>query len=128
MGVLQVTDKNIVDKSITSLANSEQEEENDCSEIIISLLSKLVFRFARKPTRASQLSYWISKVIMILISPPHESKDTRLKIRGGWKMEKVQREIAMRMGPLKNLLEERVQCLPDLLKLEGRLSLLNSHL
>lgn len=126
--VLQVSDKSIIENSITALANSEEGEESDCSDIIITLLSKLVFRFARKPTRASQLSYWISKVILILISPPRKSQDTGQKNRGVWKMEKVQREIAMRMGPLKNLLEERVQCLPDLLKLEGRLSLLTSHL
>lgn len=126
--VLQVSDKNIIDNSITSLANSNEVIENDCPDIIITLLSKLVFRFARKPTRASQLSYWISKVILILISPPREFHDTGEKNRDRWKMEKVQREVAMRMGPLKHLLEERVQCLPDLLKLEGRLSLLSSHL
>ena len=37
-------------------------------------------------------------------------------------------EMTMKLGPLKNFLNERVECFPQLLRLEGRLVLLNQQL
>jgi hypothetical protein len=44
------------------------------------------------------------------------------------RMAREGREMAMKLGPLKNFLNERVECFPQLLRLEGRLALLNQQL
>ena len=118
---LQVSDKRVIENSILGLANESSGDNDDDTdgEIIIMLLTKLVTRLSRKPSRAQRLAFWIRTVLVALISKIGSSSV---------EMGKAEKEIASRLGPLRNLLSERVESLPELLRLEGRLSLLNSQL
>ncbi len=123
---LEVGDKTVIQNSIMGLAseNFEHTDKKDRnSNVIVMLLSKLVTRLAKKPRRADQLSFWIRTVLVALVSSSNG--------KGGktsWKMGSVEREIALRaLEPLRNLLNERAENLPALLKLDGRLSLLMSN-
>lgn len=114
---LQVADKKVIENSImvlNSASINDNEGESDVidSEIMITLLTKLVTRISRKPARAQQLSFWIRTVLVALLS----SNDG--------KMDRSEREIASKLAPLRNMLSERVESLPAMLRLEGRLNLL----
>jgi hypothetical protein len=117
---LNVSDKRVIENSVLGLANepSDEADNGENSEIIIMLLTKLVTRISRKPSRAQRLAFWIRTVLVALIA----------KLGSTENMGKTEREIASRLGPLRNMLSERVESLPELLRLEGRLSLLNSQL
>ncbi|KAI2502172.1 hypothetical protein MHU86_12308 [Fragilaria crotonensis] len=65
------------------------------------LLNKLTARLAKKPSRASALVPWIQ---LLLLSGKIQSSAP--------------------LGPLKNLVQERIEVFPQLLQLEGRLSML----
>lgn len=118
---LKVSDKRVIENSILGLANesSDEDSEEASGEIIIMLLTKLVTRLSRKPARAQTLAFWVRTVLVALISKIGSSE---------MEMGKAEKEIASRLGPLKNMLSDRVESLPELLRLEGRLSLLNSQL
>lgn len=116
---LQVADKKVIENSIIALSNmasrsddDEDESNGNDGEIMITLLTKLVTRISRKPSRAQQLSFWIRTVLVALLS----SNDG--------KMDRSEREIASKLAPLRNMLSERVESLPAMLRLEGRLNLL----
>ncbi len=117
---LQVSDKRVIENSIFGLANDPSfGNENDSkSEIIIMLLTKLVTRLSRKPSRAERLAFWIRTVLVALLSKIGSSSA---------QMGTAEKEIASRLGPLRNMLSERVESLPELLRLEGRLSLLSTQ-
>eukprot|EP00551_Chaetoceros_affinis_P010398 CAMPEP_0203685324 /NCGR_PEP_ID=MMETSP0090-20130426/48483_1 /ASSEMBLY_ACC=CAM_ASM_001088 /TAXON_ID=426623 /ORGANISM="Chaetoceros affinis, Strain CCMP159" /LENGTH=767 /DNA_ID=CAMNT_0050554513 /DNA_START=70 /DNA_END=2373 /DNA_ORIENTATION=+ len=125
---LQVSDKRVIENSILGLVHesdgnsgNDADVDTDASgEMIIMLLTKLVTRIARKPSRAQRLSFWIRTVLVALLSKAGSSSAVP--------MGKTEREIASRLGPLRNMLSERVESLPELLKLEGRLSLLSTKL
>ncbi len=124
---LQVSDKRVIENSILGLISGDSDGEGDDvdvdadakSEMIIMLLTKLVTRIARKPSRAQGLSFWIRTVLVALLSKVGSSSAS---------IGKTEREIVSRLGPLRNMLSERVESLPELLKLEGRLSLLSTKL
>lgn len=122
---LHVGDKKVIENSIQALAREDEEAETGDSDeakrggMIIALLSKLVTRLARKPGRAEELSVWIRTVLLVLISGSSGP---------GRRMGREQKRVAASLGPLRNLLNERVESLPHLLRLEGRLSLLGQQL
>ena len=111
----QVSDKKVIENSVIALADM-QDNEGD-SDLIVTLLSKLVTRLSRKPARAQGLSFWVRNVLVALISGG--GKDG-----GQWKLGNKERDVAVKLGPLRNMLNERVECLPLLIRLEGRLALL----
>jgi hypothetical protein len=113
----QVSDKKVIENSILALATSAQEDEEGTSDIIVTLLSKLVTRLSRKPARAQSLAFWVRNVLVALISTVGQDGES-------WKMGKKERDVAVKLGPLRNMLNERVECLPLLMRLEGRLALL----
>jgi U3 small nucleolar RNA-associated protein 5 len=71
--------------------------------LVSTLLTKLTSRLASKPNRAGDLALWIQLIL------------TSGKIRN-----------VQQLRPLRNLLHERVESFPHLLKLEGRLSVLQA--
>ena len=79
--------------------------ENSLTELEIDeaalLLNKLTARLAKKPNRAVQLVVWVQFLLQ------------SGKIRS-----------SKPLIPLKNLLQERVDSFPQMLQLEGRLSML----
>jgi len=117
---LQVSDKKVIENSIMALSSGEgnSDDESDNGEVIVMLLTKLVTRLSRKPARAQQLSFWIRTVLVALISSSND---------GTMKMGKAEKDIASRLAPLRSLLSERVESLPALLRLEGRLGLLGKQ-
>jgi len=119
---LDVSNPKIIENSVASLLE-EDENSNDGGngngDLIITLLSKLVTRIARRPGRAVTYGNWVRTVLVAL---------TRSSSRGGGYMGTREREVASRLLPLRNLLNERVSCLPDLLRLEGRLALLGQRM
>jgi hypothetical protein len=132
---LQVSDKNVIENSIMALCSSnasissenvddiEKKTNSDGSTLVVALLSKLVTRLARKPSRAEALSFWIRTILVSLISPGSSDLGS-----DGDMMDKDGRDIASKLGPLRNLLSERAESLPQLLRLEGRLSLLGQRI
>jgi hypothetical protein len=117
---LQVADKKVIENSIMALSSGEgnADGESDDGEVIVMLLTKLVTRLSRKPGRAQQLSFWIRTVLVALISSSND---------GTMKMGNAEKDIASRLAPLRSLLSERVESLPALLRLEGRLGLLGKQ-
>ena len=120
---LHVRDKKVIENSIAALAREDEEragEEEDGDnngsgdDLITKLLGKLVDRLGRKPGRAEELSVWVQTVLLILIS--------------GKSMSRRERNVAAKLAPLRSMLNERVESLPHLLRLEGRLSLLGQQL
>mmetsp|Transcript_27652 Transcript_27652/g.26513 ORF Transcript_27652/g.26513 Transcript_27652/m.26513 type:complete len:640 (-) Transcript_27652:110-2029(-) len=118
---LHVKDRYIIQNSIMSFSSSSTGGKHTKEKVMVMLLSKLVTRLAKKPSRADQLAFWIRTVLVSLVS----SSTNRLKDNENWMMGKMEREIALTaLEPLRNLLSERAENLPALLRLEGRLSLL----
>ena len=114
----QVSDKKVIENSILALAaDAPDGEEGTRSDVIVTLLSKLVTRLSRKPARAQALAFWVRNVLVALISTVGQDDES-------WKMGKKERDVAVKLGPLRNMLNERVECLPLLMRLEGRLALL----
>ena len=68
------------------------------------LLTKLTTRLASKPQRAEELAFWLSYVL----------ESGRVQQMG-------------QLQPLKNLLQDRIDAFPHLLRLEGRLSMVNAE-
>jgi hypothetical protein len=119
---LQVSDKKVIEHSIVSLRRNEETntsvESGTSNDMTIILLTKLVTRISRKPSRAQQLSFWVRTVLVALISPSSN---------GSIKIGKREKDIAEKLAPLRNLLSERVESLPELMRLEGRLGLIGKQ-
>ena len=112
---LHVHDKKVIEHSIATLAREDEEaDDGRDDDMITKLLGKLVDRLGRKPGRAEELSVWVQTVLLLLIS--------------GKSMSRREREVAAKLAPLRSMLNERVESLPHLLRLEGRLSLLGQQL
>ena len=106
----------MISNSIQALTEeSMSEEEFTHDNLVMTLLSKLTTRLSRKAGRAESLSHWVSATLVSLISGDNG---------GGGGLGRVEREVATHLGPLRNMLSERVESLPSLLRLEGRLGLL----
>merc|ERR1711935_1151045 len=115
-----------ITNSIDALCAESMQEEFSGTNLVMTLLSKLTTRLSRKAGRAESLSHWVSATLLALISPQSESwgnggSGTTSLLLG---MGTTQREVATHLGPLRNMLSERVESLPSLLRLEGRLGLL----
>lgn len=119
---LQVSDKKVIEHSIVSLRRDEETntsvESGTSNDMTIILLTKLVTRISRKPSRAQQLSFWVRTVLVALISPSSN---------GSIKIGKREKDIAEKLAPLRNMLSERVESLPELMRLEGRLGLIGKQ-
>ena len=94
----QCHDRSIIETTIAQL--------NPAS--VMALLTKLVSRIAKRPARADALGIWIHVLLQ-----QHTSVFLSNEL------------LSRKLGPLKNLLQERCETLPHLLQLDGRLSLLD---
>eukprot|EP00816_Leptocylindrus_hargravesii_P011512 CAMPEP_0196807340 /NCGR_PEP_ID=MMETSP1362-20130617/7320_1 /TAXON_ID=163516 /ORGANISM="Leptocylindrus danicus, Strain CCMP1856" /LENGTH=599 /DNA_ID=CAMNT_0042181229 /DNA_START=72 /DNA_END=1871 /DNA_ORIENTATION=+ len=95
----QCHDKRVIETTVEELVGNE----------VIDLLGKLVHRIAYKPARAEHLSFWIRTIVM---------KHSGLLMND--------QDLAERLAPLKNLLNDRIETLSHFLKLEGRLNMLSN--
>jgi hypothetical protein len=145
---LQVTDRRLVEGTVLSLQSLDAERsssnDNDDEEDAIltagyipTLMAHLVRRMARRHSLVMPLGVWV-KAILAATARSATYQVLSTAARGGdnnknddavaERMAREGREMAMKLGPLKNFLNERVECFPQLLRLEGRLSLLNQQL
>ena len=141
---LQVTDRRLVEGTVLSLQSLDAERGNNDNEedaamtagYIPTLMAHLVRRMARRHSLVMPLGVWVKAILAATARSA-----TYHVIRGGGgggnnknddavaeRMAREGREMAMKLGPLKNFLNERVECFPQLLRLEGRLALLNQQL
>lgn len=95
----QCHDKKVIETTVEQLVGNE----------VIDLLGKLVHRIAYKPARAEHLSFWIRTIVM---------KHSSLLMND--------QDLAEKLAPLKNLLNDRIETLSHFLKLEGRLNMLSN--
>lgn len=137
---LQVTDRRLVEDTVRALQLldaerlSEQEDtdgtvEGKTAGYISTLMAHIVRRIARRHSLLMPLGVWVRAILAAAMR-----SSTNQVLHGGntgatdERMAKEARELAMKLGPLKNFLNERVESFPQLLRLDGRLGLLNSQL
>ena len=124
---LQVSDKRVIENSIMELSRggndsgSSTAEDGGSGEVIV------VTRISRKLARAQQLSFWIRTVLVALLSSSNSNSTFNSEDGDGFSMGKAERDIASRLAPLRSMLSERVESLPALLQLEGRLGLIGKQ-
>ena len=132
---LQVTDRRLVEGTVRSLQLLDAERVAKAAAdggdstatvstpgYIPTLMAHIVQRMARKHSLVIPLGVWVKAILAAAArsSTLHAGSDAVEEI-----MAQNGVDVAMKLGPLKNFLNERVECFPQLLRLEGRLSLLN---
>jgi hypothetical protein len=134
---LQVTDRRLVEGTVRSLQSLDAERGDGgvdaatTTGYIPTLMAHLVRRMARRHSLVMPLGVWVKA---ILAATARSSVRQVAMTRDGGndaveaRMAREGREMAMKLGPLKNFLNERVECFPQLLRLDGRLALLNQQL
>lgn len=103
---LSVRDRRVLQQTLSSLEVSHMSV----------LLTKLTTRLASKPTRADDLSVWLRFVL--------QSDKLQQFLATAQNSNNSSNHSSHLLRPLRNLLQERVESFPHLLRLEGRLSLL----
>lgn len=126
---LQVNDPRLVENTVKSLQilDAQRPDPDNTEGYIPMLMGHIVRRMARRHTLVTSLMSWIKAIL--LASSQISSRRSALK--GGEEEERIAREgreLASKLGPLRNFLNERVECFPQLLRLEGRLALLGQQL
>mmetsp|Transcript_58780 Transcript_58780/g.124805 ORF Transcript_58780/g.124805 Transcript_58780/m.124805 type:complete len:295 (+) Transcript_58780:34-918(+) len=134
---LQVTDRRVVEGTVRALreldAGRDEEEDDDGSattKYVPALMAHLVRRMARKPSLATSLGVWVRAVLAATAGSVQRTLGARGNASSAEeeRMAREGRELAAKLGPLRNFLNERVESFPQLLRLEGRLALLGEEL
>ena len=153
---LQVTDRRLVEGTVRSLQALDAERArqimlmmNDSrggggataaaaaqqTRYIPTLMAHIVRRMARRHSLVMPLGVWI-KAILAATARSSTNPAVYGHNRDGGNnssitdqiMAKEGRDMARALGPLKNFLNERVDCFAQMLRLDGRLALLNQQL
>jgi hypothetical protein len=127
---LQVTDRRLVEATVRSLQALDAERVQSSSAGYMStLMGHIVRRMARRHSLVVPLGVWV-KAILAATQRAATSRALQPNIGGDAEdhIVKEAREIALKLGPLRNFLNERVECFPQLLRLDGRLALLSEQL
>jgi len=130
---LQVTDRRLVEGTVRSLQALDAErvqtgESASSTGYMSMLMGHIVRRMARRHSLVVPLGVWVKA---ILAATARAATNRALHPNGDGLEEHIAneaREIALKLGPLRNFLNERVECFPQLLRLEGRLALLSEQL
>ena len=128
---LQVTDRRLVEDTVRSLQSLDAERVGAAmtAGYIQTLMAHLVRRMARRHSLVMPLGVWVKAILAATArSATHQVMARDENDVVGARMAREGREMAAKLGPLKNFLNERVECFPQLLRLEGRLALLNQQL
>lgn len=102
---LEVHDSHVIEATVSGLAIHSSQQQ-----LLSKLLTKLAARIAKTPNRATSLSPWIQRILVTASANVD------------------QHSVITSLGPLRNLLQERVESFPRLLRLEGRLAVLGGQL
>lgn len=130
---LQVTDRRLVEGTVRSLQSLDAErvqsgETASSAGYVSMLMGHIVRRMARRHSLVVPLGVWV-KAILAATSRAATTSALHPNRNGvEEQIAKEAREIALKLGPLRNFLNERVECFPQLLRLEGRLALLSEQL
>ena len=127
---LQVTDRRLVEATVRSLQALDVERVQSSSAGYMStLMGHIVRRMARRHSLVVPLGVWV-KAILAATQRAATSRALQPNLGGDADdhIVKEAREIALKLGPLRNFLNERVECFPQLLRLDGRLALLSEQL
>lgn len=130
---LQVTDRRLVEGTVRSLQSLDAErmqsgETASSAGYVSMLMGHLVRRMARRHSLVVPLGVWV-KAILAATSRAATTSALHPNRNGvEEQIAKEARDIALKLGPLRNFLNERVECFPQLLRLEGRLALLSEQL
>jgi hypothetical protein len=103
-----VTDESVVKSTIASITDDD---------LIWTLLMKIIHRISKKPSRA----VWLGGVWLKTILEYHSS--TFLKLSEG----EGESLVYNALGPLANMLKERTEILPHLMRLQGRFNMISRH-
>ncbi|KAL3789341.1 hypothetical protein HJC23_006495 [Cyclotella cryptica] len=130
---LQVTDRRMVENTVRALQLLDAQREDRTTEgFVPMLMGHIVRRIARRHTLVTPLGVWIKAILLSTsqISSRHLLDGNAANITDEQEERMIQegRELALKLGPLRNFLNERVECFPQLLRLEGRLALLSQQL
>jgi hypothetical protein len=129
---LQVTDYRIVENTVKALQLLDAQRTDASTEgYIPMLMGHIVRRMARRHTLVTALTSWIKAILLTssqISSRRLVGGNTALGAEEEERMAREGRELALKLGPLRNFLNERVECFPQLLRLEGRLALLGRQL
>ena len=125
---LQVTDRRVVAGTVRSLQAIDAARDGDGGDegdgaaggLVPALMGHIVRRVARRHTLVMPLGVWIREVLAA-------TARTATSAQSSGRMAEDARDMAAKLGPLRNFLSERVECLPQLLRLEGRLALLGDQ-
>ena len=139
---LQVTDRRLVDGTVRALqsldaerAANQADDDGDTKVAstgsvgyIPTLMAHIVRRMARRHSLVMTLGVWVKAILAATArSSSHQLLNEEMNAVEE-QMAKDGKALAGKLGPLKNFLNERVESFPQLLRLEGRLSLLNQQL
>ena len=128
---LQNNDARLIDNSVKQLQllDAQRSDPNNSEGYIPMLLGHIVRKMARKHTQVASLMIWIKAILKSssqigmkrrIMDDVTEEEEER--------MAREAKDLASKLGPLRNFLNERVECFPMLLRLEGRLALLGEQL
>ena len=127
---LQVTEPHLISNTVKSLQllDAQRPDPNNTEGYVAMLMGHIVRRMARRHTLVTSLMCWIKAILLAssqissrrMVDGASDEEEERLAREG--------RELASKLGPLRNFLNERVECFPQLLRLEGRLALLGQQL
>ena len=132
---LQVTDRRVVAGTVRSLQALDAARDDDDGGgsdggpdggLVPALMGHIVRRVARRHTLVMPLGVWIREVLAAT-ARASASGASGAGGEGGRTAADGARDMAAKLGPLRNFLSERVECLPQLLRLEGRLALLGDQ-
>lgn len=130
---LQVTDRRMVENTVKALQLIDAQREDTTPEgFVPMLMGHIVRKIARRHTLVTPLGVWIKAILLSTsqISSRHLLDGNIVDVTDEQEERMIQdgRKLALKLGPLRNFLNERVECFPQLLRLEGRLALLGQQL
>jgi len=123
---LQATDRRLVENTVRSLQALDAGREDADTTVagyLPTLMAHVVRRMVRRHSLAMPLGVWVRAIIAATAHATMTSAGAGEGNSG--RMAREGREMALSLGPLRNFLNERAECFPQLLRLEGRLALLD---
>ena len=129
---LQVTEPRLVENTVKALQvlDAQRDDPNNTEGYVPMLMGHIVRRMARRHTLVTPLMSWIKAILLASSQVSSRSllQGSTVTEEEEERMAREGRELASKLGPLRNFLNERVECFPQLLRLEGRLALLGQQL
>jgi hypothetical protein len=127
---LQVTDPRLVENTVKSLQvlDAQRPDPDNTEGYLPMLMGHIVRRMARRHTLVTSLMSWIKAILLASSQISSKRLTHGASDEEEERMAREGRELAAKLGPLRNFLNERVECFSQLLRLEGRLALLSQQL